>query len=120
MRNKRFTPEEWELAKKQAREVLIERAKHRGMIPYGELATKILAIEFEPHEHLFFKLLGEISSQEYQDGRGMLTALVVHKKGDMEPGPGFFELAQSLGLDTADILSCWVEQFKKVHTVWSQ
>jgi hypothetical protein len=26
----------------------------------------------------------------------MITALVVHKSGDMQPGPGFFELAQRL------------------------
>jgi hypothetical protein len=28
-------------------------------------------------------------------GRGLLTVVVVHETGDMQPGPGFFELAQS-------------------------
>ena len=35
-------------------------------------------------------------------GRGMLSVIVVHKQGDMQPGPGFFELAQRLGRDTSD------------------
>jgi len=37
-------------------------------------------------------------------GRGMLSVIVVHKEGDMQPGPGFFELAGELGRDTSDIL----------------
>ncbi len=51
--------------------------------------------------------------------RGMLTVIVVHRDGDMEPGPGFFELARELGRDTSDILRCWIEELKKVHKVWS-
>ncbi len=46
--------------------------------------------------------------------------IVVHKEGDMQPGPGFFELAGELGRDTSDILVCWVEELKMVHQrVWS-
>jgi len=50
----------------------------------------------------------------------MLSVIVVHKFGDMQPGPGFFELAKKLGRDTSDILKCWVDELKKVHAVWSQ
>ena len=35
-------------------------------------------------------------------GRGMLSVIVVHKVGDMQPGPGFFQLAKKLGRDTSD------------------
>jgi hypothetical protein len=41
--------------------------------------------------------------------------IVVHKAGDMQAGPGFFELARSLGRDTSDILAFWAEELKKVH-----
>jgi hypothetical protein len=37
----------------------------------------------------------------------------------MQPGPGFFELAEKLGRDTSDILDCWVNELKKVHAYWS-
>jgi hypothetical protein len=49
----------------------------------------------------------------------MLSVIVVHKAGDMQPCPGFFELAKELGRDTSDVLKCWVEELKKVHQVWS-
>ena len=50
----------------------------------------------------------------------MLTVIVVHKVGDMQPGPGFFELAKSLGRDTRDPLKCWVDELHHVHAVWSK
>lgn len=56
-----------------------------------------------PHDPRLRPFLGEISSEEAHAGRGMLTALVVHKHGDYQPGPGFFELARSLGHDTSDV-----------------
>jgi len=35
-------------------------------------------------------------------------------RGDMQPGPVFFELAQELGQDTSDILKFWIEEVKRV------
>jgi hypothetical protein len=35
-------------------------------------------------------MLGEISQEEDEAGHGMLSVIVVHKYGDMQPGPGFF------------------------------
>ena len=110
--------ENWSAAKQEAKEILTERARVRGMIPYSELVSKIRSISFRPHDQSFFHLLGEISTEESRAGRGMMSALVVHREGDMQPGPGFFRLAQSLGCDTTDITACWVEEFKKVHAAW--
>src|SRR5207249_398042 len=114
-----FTEHEWEAAKAEMREALIERAKVRGMIPYSELVEKITTIELEPNSYVLATMLGEVSTEEAAADRGMLSVLVVHKIGDMQPGPGFFELAKELGRDTSDILKCWVEELKKVHRVWS-
>jgi hypothetical protein len=49
----------------------------------------------------------------------MISAIVVHKTGDMQPGPGFFELAAALGKDTSDTLRCWMSEVKKVYKTWS-
>jgi molybdopterin synthase catalytic subunit len=110
---------EWEAAKQEIRNLLVERAKVRGMIPYSELAEKVRSMNLEAHDQRLFHLLGEISSEESRAGRGMLSVIVVHKAGDMQPGPGFFDLAKRLGRDTSDILKCWVQELKKVHSVWS-
>ena len=114
-----FSPEEWTAAMEEMRQALIERAKLRGMIPYSELVENIKTIELQPNSFALAAMLGELSSEEDAVGRGMLSVIVVHKEGDMQPGPGFFELAGELGRDTSDILVCWVEELKTVHRVWS-
>lgn len=114
-----YSQAEWDAAKEEIKNLLIERAKVRGMIPYSELAEKVRSMNLEAHDQRLFHLLGEISSEESGAGRGMLSVIVVHKVGDMQPGPGFFDLAKRLGRDTSDILMCWVQELKKVHSVWS-
>ena len=114
-----YESHEWEAAKTEMRTALVERAKVRGMIPYSELVEKITAIELEPNSFALAAMLGEVSTEEAAADRGMLSVLVVHKVGDMQPGPGFFGLAGELGRDTSDILKCWVDELKKVHRVWS-
>jgi hypothetical protein len=114
-----FSVRDWNRAKGEMKQILIERAKVRGMIPYSELAEKITAINLEPWSSAMAAILGEISTEEDAAGRGMLTVIVVHKSGDMQPGPGFFELAKELGRETSDILLCWIEELRRVHAYWS-
>jgi len=114
-----FTVQQWNEAKQEATQTLIERAKLRGMIPYSELVKHIKAVQLEAHDVRLDHLLGEISQTEDEAGRGMLSVIVVHKVGDMQPGRGFFELATKLGRDTSDLVTCWVRELKKVHATWS-
>ncbi len=110
---------DWNKAKEEMRRILVDRARVRGMIPYSELVSQISTIQMEPESYALAAMLGEISREEDDAGRGMLTVIVVHKSGDMQPGPGFFELAKELGRDTSDILKCWVDELKKVHAYWA-
>jgi hypothetical protein len=114
-----FPSADWKAAKKEAKAIMVARAKVRGMIPYSELVKGVRTLRLDPHDVRLFHLLGEISAEEDSAGRGMLSVLVVHKTGDMQPGPGFFELAGELGRDTSDILKCWVAELHKVHGYWS-
>ena len=114
-----ISQQDWDAAKKQAIAALVERAKVRGMFPYSDLVRKIAAVRFRAHDVRLFHLLGEISVEEDHAGRGMLSVVVVHKHGDMQPGPGFFVLGDHLGYDTSDLLRFWVEQLHKVHAFWS-
>ena len=111
-----FQKTQWELAKQEARAVLVECAKRRGTIPYSELVRKIGSIKFKARDKRLFDLLGEISLDEDAEGRGMLSVIVVHKNGDMQPGPGFFRFAKELGRDR---MKCWSDELHKVHGVWS-
>jgi len=96
------------------RQVLIARARDKGKISYTELTGMVHIIHFSPDAAAFHHMLDEISKEENEAGRGMLSVLVVHKAGDMMPGPGFFKLAKKLERDTSDREKCWVDEFNKV------
>lgn len=113
-----FSPEAWRFAKTEVRSILIERAKRRSFITYSQLAPQITAISVEYHDPRLNALLGEISTEEEQRGRGLLSVLVVHKIGDMQPGQGFYELAERLGRRIPDITLFWVEEFNRVFDYW--
>jgi hypothetical protein len=109
----------WQNAKDEARSAVIAAARRRGMITYSDLVRSIRSISLQPHDPRFFHFLGEISSEEDDAGRRLLTVVVVHKHGDMEPGKGLYELAASLGRDTSDLQKCWIEELHSVHRTWS-
>lgn len=114
-----FDEDLWESAKEEAKLILSRRAQDRGMITYSDLAAQIRSIALDYHDFRLNALLGEISQEEDAAGRGMMSVIVVHKLGDMQPGEGFFELASQLGRDTSDILRCWIEELHRVHAHWS-
>lgn len=114
----------WERTKEEMRIAIIERAKREDMITYSELLKKVkslkLNIEEIDHRSIMAEMLGEISLAEDKAGRGMLSALVIHKTGDREPGHGFFDYAEILGRDISDKTSCWVKEVNRVYHYWSK
>ena len=114
-----YSKVEWDTAKEEMRQILIDYAKARIVIHYTELVERIKTIRFEPESYALSHMLEEISRSEDEQGNGILTVIVVHKTGDMLPGPGFFKLAKGLGRNTDDITKCWVEELKKVYAYWS-
>ncbi|MDD9812170.1 MAG: hypothetical protein OXU71_10775 [Gammaproteobacteria bacterium] len=113
-----YEPEDWQKAKAQATAHLVSVAKRQDWETYGELVKEIDAISFAPNDFALAALLGQISREEYYAGRGMLTAIVVHKYGDKMPGKGFYKLARYLGLDISDKEALWVSETKKVWNYW--
>ena len=59
-------------------------------------------------------LLGAILEDEKAVGNPLLTAIVTHKDGDKEPGPGFYEMAKKLGYEFSDALTFWALQVQEV------
>lgn len=108
--------DQWNAAKAEMRDVLINCAKLGETIAYSELVQQVKNIHFEPDSHIFHSMLGEISSEADLAGRGMLSVLVVHKGGDSKPGKGFFELPKSLGHNISDTDAFWLDELRKVFT----
>lgn len=114
-----FPDEDWTAAQHEAKDLMVNAARRRGMITYSDLFSRLSRIAMQPHDPRVYPFLEEISLSEDAAGRGMLTVVVVHKTGDMEPGKGFYDLAKRLRRDTSDLQKCWIEELHKVHAYWS-
>jgi hypothetical protein len=108
----------WEAAKAEARTILEEVArKKRRPMYYSELSSKITSITFQPDSHDLHGLLGQLSEDSEAEGKGMISALVVHKE-DGRPGNGFFTLAKELGRDISDPEKCWLNELNRVYAAF--
>jgi hypothetical protein len=112
-------PAEWAKAKAEIRDILIATARKRAMITYSDLVAQASTVTFNAFDQKLFAILGQISVEEHEDGRPLLSVLVVHKHGDMKPGEGFFELAEALGRNTSDVLKAWITEVQKVYQHWN-
>jgi len=114
----------WDTAKRQCRDMLIQRARAGRTITYGELTREITAIRFDPHDPAFHAMLYEISVAEDQDGRGLLSALVVRapdaSEGANQPGDGFWGCAEECGRDVSNRERCWIEEVTRVFREQAQ
>jgi len=109
----------WDAAKEEARRTLAKIAKIPDVIEYGQLTREISSIRFDPHGDDFRRFLGQLSWESDAAGRGMITAIVVHKH-DQRPGTGFFALAAELGSDISDPDKCWSQEVERVFRDFQQ
>ncbi|CAK9890070.1 hypothetical protein [Pseudomonas fluorescens] len=109
-----FVASDWIAAKR----LLIERARHRAsqLISYSDLVCQ-LPLSIEASDPRLSYLLDEISRDEYTEGRGFLTVLVVHKYGS-RPGAGFYEMARGCGADFDDEEEFNIRAFNEVTGYW--
>jgi hypothetical protein len=47
----------------------------------------------------------------------MLMVVVVHKYGDMQPGPGFLELANAFPATRKTTSKFWIAELRNVHAI---
>jgi hypothetical protein len=113
-----FNEQDWQKAKQEALEVLKARARRGDPITYSDLVEKVVSVHMDAHDVRLAHFLGEIAAEEHENGRPLITALVVHKH-DGQPGRGFFELARSLNLPVIDELAFWNDQITLLKRQWA-
>lgn len=97
-------------------EILIDIARNNeDPIIYSKLAEKIGLHHRSPK---MSEILEEVSNSEYNEGRGLLTALVVRKNIGL-PSAAFFHLARSYGETFSDERVFWEDAVEKVRNIWS-
>ena len=100
---------------------MIRSARAEQPVYYSDLAAQISAIRLdlgtEKDRAALGRLLGEISKETDEEGKGMLSAMAVSKDAFM-PTYGFFNLAKELGYEVDDKTEFWIEQYNKVIASW--
>ena len=98
---------------------LIETAQAEDVTYYSEIAPLAgLDMDSEPDRDRISQLLGEISTFEYQHGRPLLSAAVIHFEDNM-PGRGFFTLARQLGFSwQGRDYMFFAKELRRVHDHW--
>jgi len=102
---------------------LIGAARYRGMTTYQAIADIMgLPLRGSYMGAEVGHMLGEISQDELDHDRPMLSAIVVGVRGS--PGPGFFNLARGVGKLQDDSREgeqrFWEEEKKAVYTTWQK
>lgn len=103
---------------------LIELARAQRLTTYSDIAPLAgLSMNVEQDRGRISQLLGEIVIHEVSENRPMLTAIVVHRGSDNNPGEGFFSVATQLGLFNGSRqqlprLEFWVRQVQLVNEHW--
>ncbi len=98
---------------------LMQVARAQNVRTYGDVAPLVgLDMSLDSDRARIGELLDEISSFEFQNGRPLLSAVVI--RGDSNiPGSGFFTLAEHLGLfDGGDSVVFWAHELTRVHGQW--
>lgn len=99
---------------------LCEIAKEGKFTRYSEVAQVIgLDMSYPEHRNQISLLLDQISRYEHDNGRPLLSVVVIHIEDNI-PGNGFFSLAKELGLfRNKDRLSFFIDESRRVHDYWS-
>ena len=99
---------------------LVEAAKARSLVTYREAAELVGLDAREPEQRAeLSQLLRAISLHEHEQGRPLLSAVVVSQDTQI-PGRGFFRLMRSLGLgDHEDDEVLFERELSRVHEHWS-
>lgn len=111
--------DEWDAAKADIREKMIQVAKLHTTITYGDLAAQLTTIAPHPGAYVFHALLREVCSDERKAGRGNLCAVVVSKAKGI-PGQGFFKMLIQHGVDCTDVQACWETEIARLYEIWGE
>ena len=111
-------PHWWEKTKSEVRDMLILQVKNSDdLLTYGQVCDNLDNAPFEPGYNVFHGLLGEISWEEHEAGRPLLSVIVVNQE-TMMPGGGLIKLAEGCGFDVTDPDAWWLAEVIRLRGFW--
>jgi hypothetical protein len=100
---------------------LCDVARQRHYIRYADAGAIVgLDMENPADRDEISRLLDEISMHEFNQGKPLLSAVVIHVQDNI-PGNGFFTMAERLGRFAGrDRLQFWLSELRSVHDHWAR
>lgn len=104
------------------RDFLVDVARRQKVTCYTEVGNLVgLSMSDDGDRYRLAEILGIISSNEHDEGRPLLSAVVVGAEDGRPasiPGRGFYTLAKGLGFDVSDEMMMFVHELRRVHDYW--
>lgn len=114
-----YSESEWQLVKTQLKSLLIDTARKEQLITYKDLSFGLNPEKFPPNSEALSALLYEVTREEFLNGKGLLTSVVV-KSGQVPfPGDGFFKCAEECGKRVYGRQKFWIRELKHLYSLHS-
>jgi hypothetical protein len=108
-----FSDTEWSEMRGEMRRVLLDVARERRTITYGDLAACASGRRISARSSALMALLGEASEEEDAATGTMLASLVVRADSGI-PGDGYFSYVNGLDWDADDREAFWRREIERV------
>jgi hypothetical protein len=113
-----FPVADWEQAKEQATQALLECARRRETTTYAALCDTVTAVRLRPYSFGMVAFLDEICEEE-DAAHGTVIASLVTRKDTGMPGEGYFRHASRIGRDTSNRRAFWEHEVARIYDVWA-
>lgn len=107
----------WDAVKEEVRDILIDCARQRKTITYGELSSRLTTAHIPAYSYAMSAILGDIIREGEPQEWGVLATLVV-RKSDGLPGAGYFKAMSQRGISESDYRTIWQTEFDRVCDYW--
>ena len=112
-----FSEDEWVRMTFELQGLLVEAARRRGTLTYGEIARRIFGGRALARSAALMTLVDD-ACHALDEGRGTVTASLVVRGDTGVPGDGYFLWAEAAGYDISDRERFWREQAERVWDSW--
>ena len=113
-----FGDEDWAQKVLELQDLLVDAARRRGTVTYGEIARRVFDGRVLPRSSAVMALVDE-ACDALDEGRGTVMASLVVRADTGMPGEGYFSWAQAAGYVLGERDVFWREQAERVWDSWA-
>lgn len=112
-----YSNDEWQLIKNQLKNLLVNTARNKALITYKDLSFVLNHEKFPPNSEALSALLHEVTREEFLNGKGLITAVVIKAGPTPFPGEGFFKCAEECGKKVYGKQKFWIYELNHLYSL---